>query len=63
LGQLIVFENIIKETGLSIDQYADFIQNASTGLRDTANNEPHLISLLAALKASILSFTGNLDDG
>ncbi len=52
------FSKAIEAADMSVDQYADFIQNASIGLRDTAQSEEHLTALLAALKASILSLTG-----
>ncbi|WP_136659598.1 TetR/AcrR family transcriptional regulator [Nitratireductor sp. XY-223] len=48
----------IRLAGLGVDDYADFIQHASIGLRDTANDEAHLRVLLASLKANILSLTG-----
>jgi AcrR family transcriptional regulator len=51
------YEDTISEAGLTVDQYADFILLASIGLRDAAQNEQQLRSLLGALKANILSLT------
>ena len=48
------YEEQIGAAGLDVEQYADFIQTASIGLRDTAQNEQHLKSLLAALKANVI---------
>ncbi len=52
------FAKAIQATNMSVDQYADFIQCASIGLRDTAQSEEHLLAQLVALKASVLSLTG-----
>ena len=57
-GILAPFGNGITEAGLSIDQLADFVQNASIGVRNNAHDARHLKSLLAALKATVLSVTG-----
>ena len=48
----------IKKSGLSVAQFADFIQRMATAAKYNANSRKHLLSLLAALKAASLKITG-----
>ncbi len=57
-GILQPFEAAILAAGLSVSQFAAFIQSAALGLRNSAEDEAELAELLAALRASVLSLTG-----
>jgi len=57
-GILKPYKSGITSAGLKVDQLADFVLNASLGVRNTAEDEKHLRSLLSALKAAVLSVTG-----
>ncbi len=61
-GILAPHEARIAKADMSIDQFADFIQNASMGIRDSARDEKQLKSLLAALKTAALSVVGEGPD-
>lgn len=54
-GILAPFSDQIARAGLKIEQLADFIQTASMSLRNSAQDESHLRSLLAALKSTVMS--------
>ena len=51
------FAAAITNSGLTVEQLADFFQSASMNLRNDARNEEHLRSLLRSLKLTILSLT------
>lgn len=51
------FADAITQTGLSVVQYADFIQRAATAAKYAARNRKHLLELLAALRVSVLKVT------
>ncbi|MEM8688661.1 MAG: TetR/AcrR family transcriptional regulator [Pseudomonadota bacterium] len=44
----------IEESGLTVDQFADFVQRAASGAKYTASSRKHLLSLLKALKIATL---------
>lgn len=44
----------IEKSGLSLDQFADFVQRSASGAKYNANSRRHLLSLLAALKVAVL---------
>lgn len=48
----------IKKNGLSLDQFADFIQRSATAAKYNANSREHLLDLLAALRVAVLKVTG-----
>jgi AcrR family transcriptional regulator len=52
------YKKSIRKAGLTVDQLGDFIINASLGIRNNARDETHLKSMLAALKSTVLSVTG-----
>ena len=44
----------IERNGLSLNQFADFVQRSAAGAKYHANSRQHLLKLLAALKVAIL---------
>ena len=44
----------IEGSGLSLDQFADFVQRSASGTKYNANDRKHLLALLAALKVAVL---------
>lgn len=52
------YSDKIEECGLSVVQYADFIQSAASAAKHGARNRKHLLGLLAALRTATLKVTG-----
>ncbi len=52
------FANEIERSGLTVTQYADFIQRTATAAKYAAKDRTHLLDLLAALRVSTLKVTG-----
>ncbi|MDA4847456.1 TetR/AcrR family transcriptional regulator [Hoeflea poritis] len=48
----------IGDSGLTVPQYADFIQRTATAAKHAAKSRKHLLALLAALRVSVLKVTG-----
>ncbi|MEM7123047.1 MAG: TetR/AcrR family transcriptional regulator [Pseudomonadota bacterium] len=48
----------LTKVGLSITQYADFVEQAGHGIKKSARDPAHLKELLATLKTSVLALTG-----
>ena len=48
------YESAIEKNGLTLDQFADFVQRSATGAKYNASNRKHLLRLLAALKVAAL---------
>jgi len=57
-GILKPYKTGIADAGLKVDQLADFVLNASLGVRNTAEDKKQLRSLLSTLKVAVLSLTG-----
>lgn len=53
------FSDIIERNGLTINQYADFIQRSATAAKYSAKSRKHLLELLEALCVSVLKVTGD----
>lgn len=49
----------IKKAGLTLDQFADFVERSATAAKYSATSRKHLLSLLAALKIAVLKVTGS----
>ncbi len=54
------YSGAIESCGLTVDQYADFIQRSSTAAKYSAKNKKHLIELLSALRMSALKVTSSV---
>ena len=50
----------IERAGLTVNQYADFVQRTATAAKYSAKNRKHLLDLLAALRISTLRVSGAL---
>lgn len=48
----------IEASGLTLDQFADFVERSASAAKHSAGNRKHLLSLLSALKISVLKVTG-----
>ncbi|MDE0097623.1 MAG: TetR/AcrR family transcriptional regulator [Gammaproteobacteria bacterium] len=48
----------IEKNGLTVAQYADFIQRSATAAKYNAKSKKHLLALLAALRVATLKVTG-----
>ena len=49
----------IEKSGLTLDQFADFVQRSATAAKYNATSRKHLLKLLAALKVAALKVAGN----
>lgn len=49
----------IEKSGLTLDQFADFVQRSAMTAKYEAGNRRHLLSLLAALKVAVLKVTAD----
>ena len=49
----------IERSGLTLDQFADFVQRSASGAKYNASNRRHLLRLLAALKVAVMKVTGS----
>ena len=52
-------QGAVERSGLSLDQFADFIQRSASGAKYNANSRKHLMMLLDALKVAVLKVTGD----
>jgi len=50
----------IKKSGLTLDQFADFVERSASAAKYNAGNRKHLLSLLAALKIAALKLVGSV---
>ncbi|WP_171179975.1 TetR/AcrR family transcriptional regulator [Ruegeria sp. HKCCD8929] len=48
----------IEENGLTVAQFADFVQRSATAAKYNAKSRKHLLDLLGALRVSVLKVTG-----
>ncbi|MGI9489036.1 MAG: TetR/AcrR family transcriptional regulator [Geminicoccaceae bacterium] len=48
------YKGAIERSGLTLDQFADFVQRSASGAKYNASNRRHLLRLLAALKVAAL---------
>ena len=48
----------IEGNGLTLEQFADFVERSASAAKHNAGNRKHLMSLLAALKIAVLKVTG-----
>ena len=48
------YKSAIEKNGLTLDQFADFVQRSASGAKYNASNRQHLLRLLAALKVATL---------
>ncbi len=46
--------NAIEDSGLTLEQFADFVQRSASAAKHSAGNRNHLARLLAALKVAVL---------
>jgi len=53
------FSSEIKRNGLTLDQFADFVERSASAAKYNAGSRKHLLSLLSALKIATLKVTGN----
>ncbi|MEM7073245.1 MAG: hypothetical protein AAF418_06730, partial [Pseudomonadota bacterium] len=51
------YQNAIEQNGLTVDQFADFVQRAASAAKYNASTRAHLLDLLAALKIAVLKVT------
>ncbi|MEM9470694.1 MAG: helix-turn-helix domain-containing protein [Pseudomonadota bacterium] len=51
------YRSAIENSGLTLDQFADFVQRSASGAKYNAGNRKHLLRLLAALKVAVLKVT------
>ena len=51
------YKQAIERNGLTLDQFADFVQRSASGAKYNAGNRKHLLRLLAALKVAVLKVT------
>lgn len=49
----------IEKSGLTLDQFADFVQRSAAGAKHSASSRKHLLRLLAALKVAALKVAGS----
>lgn len=52
------FVREIEQAGLTVGQYADFVQRSATAAKYAAKSRRHLLELLAALRVSTLKVAG-----
>lgn len=52
------YADAIEKSGLSVAQFADFVQRTATAAKYNARNRKHLLSLIAVLRTSVLKITG-----
>ena len=48
----------VEKTGLTLEQFADFVQRSATAAKYNATSRKHLLSLLTALKVAALKVAG-----
>lgn len=48
----------IKESGLTLEQFSDFVERSASAAKYNAKNRKHLLNLLTALKVSALNVAG-----
>ena len=56
---IIPAKRAIENNGLTVDQFADFVQRSAAGAKYSANNRKHLLKLLSALKIAALKVTND----
>ncbi|MEM8788359.1 MAG: helix-turn-helix domain-containing protein [Pseudomonadota bacterium] len=52
------FSGRIEACGLTLPQYADFVQRSATAAKYNAKSRKHLLEMLTALRVSVLKVTG-----
>lgn len=52
------FSRAIERCGLTVQQYADFIQRSAAAAKYSAKSRKHLLDLLSALRVSVLRVAG-----
>lgn len=50
----------IENSGLTLDQFADFIERSASAAKHNAGNRKHLMNLLTALKIAVIKVTGGV---
>ncbi len=48
------FSRAIEDSGLTVDQFADFVQRSASNAKYSAIDRKHILNLLAALKVAVL---------
>ena len=52
------YKSEIEKNGLTVEQFADFIQSSATAAKYNAKNREHMLDLLTALRVAALKVTG-----